>query len=300
MNVLVTGGAGFIGSHLVRALLAKSCNVKVVDDLSASNFSALPRVSDKLTVYRGSVEDQDLLSSLMTDVTHVVHLATRNITVSETDPARAFSVNTGGTANVLRSASRAKRVVFTSTTSVYRDDDLPASESHEPEPRTLYSVSKLAAEACGDLFLDVPLTILRLSNVYGPGQSDSDNPHCGVVGHFMRAAREDRPMLVYGDGEATRDYTYVDDAVAAIVTALEGNRDGVFNVSTGVGTSTLDLSRLVAASAGKTHSVEHRSARSIDVVKHRVVNSQKFRNGFSWAPLVPIEDGLRRTWESWR
>jgi UDP-glucose 4-epimerase len=303
MSILVTGGAGFIGSHLVRALLARSWEVFVMDDFSASDSSSLDGLSGKLNVYGGSVTDPRLLAAVMRhDVTHVVHLATRNITVSETDPAQSFAVNAGGMVGILREAARhhVHRVVFTSTTSVYGDDQMPAFEHYSPKPRTVSSIAKYAAELCGAAS-EVPLNILRLSNVYGPGQSDRANPYCGVIGHFMRAAIADKPMVVYGDGSATRDYTYIDDVIQALVAAIVQEPSGdVFNVSTGQETSTNDLAGMVARVTGKKPAIEHISGRSIDIVKRRVVDSSKFQAAFGWRPSVDLEEGLARTWEWWK
>ena len=300
--VLVTGGAGFIGGRLVEALLARSWEVIVLDDFSASDPSSLDGRAGKLTVYGGSVTDAKLLAVIMRrGVTHVVHLATRNITVSETDPARSFAVNAGGMVAVLREAAKhqVQRVVFTSTASVYGDDRMPAFERYEPKPRTVYSIAKYAAELCGATFPSVPLDILRLSNVYGPGQNDSTNPYCGVVGHLMRAAAAGTPATVYGDGTATRDYTYIDDVVGALAIAMARGTGGVFNVSTGQETSTRDLVGMVARVTGRPLEINHRTARSIDVVARRVVDSSKFRDTFSWRPSVDLEQGLVRTWEWW-
>ena len=303
MSILITGGAGFIGSHLVRALLARSWEVFVMDDFSASDSSSLDGLSGKLNVYGGSVTDTKLLAAVMRHgVTHVAHLATRNITVSETDPARSFAVNAGGMVAILREAAKhqVRRVVFTSTTSVYGDDQMPAFEHYVPKPKTVYSIAKYAAELCGAAAPDVPLDILRLSNVYGPGQNDSANPYCGVIGHFMRAAAAGTPVTIYGDGTATRDYTYIDDVVAALVTTIvQGSGGGVFNVSTGHETSTNDLAAMVAGVTGRPIEISHRAARSIDIVRRRVVDSSKFQAAFSWAPSVDLEHGLSRTWESW-
>lgn len=298
MNILVTGGTGFIGTHLVAALLRNGHGVSVIDDLSASRDTTPPGFR---SFYQWDAANKHALDHVISndEITHIVHLATRNITVSEQDPVAAFSINSGGTAILLKKAKQygIQRVVYTSTSSIY-GDRMPALEEHEPNPRTVYSVSKLAGEMCVRAS-SVPSTILRLSNVYGPGQTPESNPYCGVIGHFMRASVDGSPLVIYGNGEATRDYTYIDDVVHAIVMALHASIDGTFNISTGVETSTNYLSSTVKRVVDRKLMLEWKESRSIDVVPRRVVDSTKFQRSFGWKPYTSLEDGLRKTYDWW-
>lgn len=296
MNILVTGGAGFIGRHLTKALVERGHAVCILDDFSAASPDSLD-----VQIYRGSVVDAELLSALLSKrgISHVFHLATRNITVSETDPVRSFAVNAGGTALLLKQAALCdvQHVVYTSTCSVY-GSMMPAIEDQHPAPRSTYSIAKLAGERCCEVS-PVLSTVLRLSNVYGPGQTDIGNPYCGVIGHFMRAALENKRAIVYGNGSATRDYTYVDDVVRAMLAVLDRPTAGTFNVSTGIETSTSSLLLATTLATGRMLAGTYEPLRSIDIPR-RVVDSQKFRSTFGWEPSVSLATGLAKTWDWWR
>lgn len=302
MSILVTGGAGFIGKRLVRALLAQGVPVCVLDDYSAAPEHAIDRHLPKLRVYKGSVTDERLVDAVLQKncIQHIFHLATRNITRSQMDPVNGFAVNAGGTAVILERAKAhgVRHVIYTSTSSVY-GDRVPATEEDTPAPRTIYSVAKLAGERCCQLS-SMPTTVLRLSNVYGPGQDNVGNPYCGVIGHFMLAASLNRPVVLYGDGTATRDYTYVDDVVEALLTVLHRSKFGTFNVGTGEETSTLELVRLVEKVTKKTLVVERRENRTIDVIPRRVLDARKLCRETNWKPLTSLEAGLALTWDRWR
>lgn len=310
-TVLVTGGTGFIGSRLVAELARRNFRVFVLDDFSASGPDAIDLMAGDITLYGGCVTNRKLTQKLLSfGVSYVVHLATRNITTSQIDPVSAFGVNSGGTFDLLVDAAGAnvRRVVFTSTTSVYDDSVLPMVESGPVNPKTIYSISKRGAEACVPL-VDIPVTMLRLSNVYGPGQTDTSNPYCGVIGHFMRAAMNNQPLTVFGDGKDTRDYTYIDDVVnALILSMLDIKSDGasrdsfsgnVYNIGTGVEVSVSKLAEMVRMVTGMMLPIDHRTPRTIDVIRRRVVDAGLFRKDFGWEPRVTLENGLRNTWEHW-
>lgn len=275
----------------------------MLDDCSASQ----PPSDERVEFHRGSVADIFAVQAAMRGADRVAHLATRNITVSEINPAAAFEVNAGGTLIVMREAARAKvkKVIYTSSVSVHDDLLMPITAHTAINPKTAYSIAKYAGELCRNVVGDLPLTILRLSNVYGPGQSDIANPYCGVVGHFMRASLEGRPLVVHGDGLSTRDYTYVDDAVEAIVASLVSDAAApvdvsAFAVGTGIETSAVGLARMINEVTRRTLPIVHRPERSIDVVRRRVVDAGHFCAHCGWAPSVPLMHGLLRTWEWWR
>ena len=220
-RVLVTGGAGFVGSNVVRRLLELGAEVTVLDNLETGHRETVP---ESVRFVDGSVEDASLLGRLVDETQLILHLAARNIIVSTRNPRDDFSTNVGGTLNVLIAArqSRVERVVYSSSASVYGNSRyLPVNEDDAPNLLSPYAVSKFAGESYCRAFYEsyqLPTSVVRYSNVYGPGQSPS-NPYCGVIGKFFEATRRGQPISIHGDGLQTRDFTYVDDAVEATLLA---------------------------------------------------------------------------------
>jgi UDP-glucose 4-epimerase len=301
-RVLVTGGAGFVGSNLVRRLIGEGARVTVLDDLFTGRLENLPATGFEFE--RGSVTDAALVTRMVAAHEVVFHAAARNIVVSTRNPREDFETNIGGTLNVLLAARDAgtRRVVYTSSTSVYGNPRyLPINEDDRLQLLTPYAVSKLGGENYCMAFYEsygVPATAVRYSNVYGPGQEPS-NPYCGVVAKFIEALFAGRPPLIHGDGEQTRDFTYIDDAVAATVLAATTPRaiGEVFNVGTGVETRVNELAAILVRLVGADVTPEHKDKRDIDNIRRRVVNIEKTRRTLRWVPEVTLEKGLQRTVE---
>lgn len=298
-RILVTGGAGFVGGALVRRLVESDAAVTVLDDCFTGRAETLP--SDVRFV-EGSVTDDGLVSRLVGEADYVFHLAARNIIASTKNPRDDFATNIGGTLNVLLAARSAgvRRVVYTGSTSVYGNPrSIPINEDDAIVPLSPYAVSKLAGEHYCIAFYesyDLPVAVVRYSNVYGIGQRP-DNPYCGVVAKFFDAALAGRPLQIHGDGQQTRDFTYIDDAVeatlrAAIAPRAEGE---VFNVGTGIETTINDLARMVGEALERPVAVVHVDRRDIDNIRRRVVSIEKARRMLRWSPQVTLLDGLRRT-----
>lgn len=303
-RVLVTGGAGFVGSNVVARLAALGARVTVLDNFETGSRTALQALPD-VRVVEGHVEDEDVVRPLVAEAEIVLHLAARNIIVSTRNPRDDFHTNVGGTLAVLLAAreTRPARVVYTSSASVYGNSRyIPVNEDDLPNLLSPYAVSKFAGESYGRAFHEsygVPVSMLRYSNVYGPGQSPS-NPYCGVIAKFFEAARDGRALLVHGDGQQTRDFTYVDDAVeATLLAAVHPRAVGeVFNVGTGFETAINVLAETVRQVSGRAAAaVEHVDRRDIDNIRRRVVNIEKIRRTLNWVPQVTLREGLRRTWE---
>jgi UDP-glucose 4-epimerase len=303
-KILVTGGAGFVGSNVVGHLLRDGASVIVLDDFYTGSEANLPMGHPHLEVVRGSVTDFDLIRETVRHSTIVLHLAARNIIVSTKNPREDYEVNIGGTLNVLLAVKEAgiRRVVYSSSASVYGNPRyLPINEDDATNMLSPYAVSKFAGENYCKAFYEsygLSTAVVRYSNVYGPGQRP-DNPYCGVVAKFFEAAMAGEAPRVHGDGDQTRDFTYIDDAVeATLMAAFSAKAEGqVYNVGTGRETTVNQLARLIIEITGAAVDVVRVDRRDIDNIRRRVVNIEKIRRELRWSPSVTIEQGLRRTHE---
>jgi UDP-glucose 4-epimerase len=297
-RVLVTGGAGFVGSALAQQLIAGGAHVSVLDDFSTGRSEAVPAGG---TIVQGSVTDAETVRALVAEHPWIFHLAARGIVASTHDPREDFETNVRGTLNLLLAAREyhVERVVYASSASIYGNPrTLPINEDDAVVALSPYAVSKHSGEQYCLAFYEsygVPTAIVRYSNVYGPGQRP-DNPFAGVVGKFFAAAAAGMPMAIHGDGQQTRDFTFIDDAVdATLVAGTHPRAEGeVFNVGTGTETSVIELARAIASALGVEPAVEHIDRRDIDNIRRRAVNIEKIRRMLRWSPQVALEAGLRR------
>jgi UDP-glucose 4-epimerase len=302
-KVLVTGGAGFVGSNLVRHLCQSwAADVAVLDDLFTGRLEQL--AGHKFEFVHGSVTDRGLVNELASGKDVIFHLAARNIIASGADPHADLDVNAKGTLNVLQAAEELgiPRVVYTSTASVYGNaPSLPAHEDSRPFFLNFYSVSKYAGESYAQVFAharDVPVGVIRYSNVYGPQQSVK-NPYCGVIGKFIDCALRGEDIVVHGDGEQTRDFTYVDDACAATMLAATDDKavGEVCNVATGVETTINSLAQTIIDLVGSGSQIRHVPSRDIDYILRRVLNVDRANVKLGYQPRTSLRDGLARTIE---
>jgi UDP-glucose 4-epimerase len=304
--VLVTGGAGFVGSRLVRHLLDAQARVTVLDDLSTGRAENLPPREAGLRFVEGSVADPKLAGQLVREAGLVFHAAARNIILSTQNPREDYEVNIGGTLNLLLAAREhgTRRFVYTSSASVYGNPRyLPIAEDDLGiGVLSPYSVSKLAGEYYCRAFYEtygLSTSAVRYSNVYGPGQR-ADNPYCGVVAKFFESARAGEALRIHGDGEQTRDFTYVDDAVDATLRAgLSAKAEGqVYNVGTGRETTVNQLAARILDVTRSRAEVAHVDRRDIDNIRRRVLNIEKIRRELRWVPATTLEQGLQLT-QAW-
>lgn len=300
--MLVTGGLGFVGSHVARRLLAEGAAVTVLDN--GFNGTTQSLAGAPVRVVAGSVTDTDLVRDLVGTADLVFHMAAQSIIASTKSPRADFDSNFTGTLNVLLAMkdrpSEACRMVYTSSASVYGNArHLPVAEEDGYSLLSPYAASKLAGEHYCEAFREaygVRSAIVRYSNVYGPGQT-ARNPYCGVIGKFIENALAGKPILIHGDGEQTRDFTYVDDAVeATLLAALEPAAMGdVFNVGTGTEYSINRVAELILQATGASVPIEHVQRRDIDNIRRRAVQIEKARRRLRWAPNVRLLEGLERT-----
>jgi UDP-glucose 4-epimerase len=222
--------------------------------------------------------------------------------VSTRNPREDYETNIGGTLNVLLAARATgpKRVVYTSSTSVYGNPRyLPINEDDHLSLLTPYSVSKLAGENYCMAFYesyDLPTTAVRYSNIFGPGQ-DPANPYCGVVAKFVESLFAGKPPVIHGDGNQSRDFTFIEDAIEATILAATSDRatGEVFNVGTGVETRVNELAAILIRLIGTPVEPTHTNRRDVDNIRRRVVNIEKTRRALRWVPEITLEEGLRRT-----
>lgn len=302
--VLVTGGAGFVGSNLVRRLITKGARVTVLDDFFSGKLSNLTGLEGRYELVRGTVTDRDLVMDLVSRAGIIFHLAARNIIASTRNPMEDFQTNIGGTLNILMAARehRTERIVYTSSVSVYGNPKyLPINEDDRISLLTPYAVSKYGGEGYCQAFYEsyaLPVAVVRYSNVYGPWQ-DPGNPYCGVIAKFIDKVRAGLPPEIHGDGQQTRDFTYVEDVIeATIVAALSPKAEGeVFNVGTGIETSVKSLANLVAGLYNRKCEPVYIDRRDIDNIRRRVLNIEKIRRLLRWSPSTTLAEGLSKTRE---
>ncbi|WP_207706815.1 NAD-dependent epimerase/dehydratase family protein [Alkaliphilus pronyensis] len=249
-NVLVTGGAGFIGSQLLKRIIPISSNIYIIDDLSTGKREAIPK-SPKITFIEDTITNSVVLERVMPKVEYVFHLACSNIMKSISDFDLDFETNLYGGFQLLKAASKyctnLKRFVYASSTSIYGAADYYPTGEDYYNICLPYSASKFSAEHYCKVYnhmYKMPVSILRLSNVYGPGQTTL-NPYCGVVAKFFEAIYNNEPLIIYGDGRQTRDFTFIEDAISAfVIAAIRKEAIGnVYNVGTGIETSINQLAK---------------------------------------------------------
>ena len=298
-KITITGGAGFIGSNLAEELTGKN-EVTVFDDLSTGNMGNIAGLDVKLI--RGSITDSGALKSAFAGTDYVFHLAARrSVPRSRREPILVNAVNVTGTLNVLVAARDAgvKKVVFAASSSAYGDTPtLPKVETMAPNPLSPYAITKLTGELYCRVFNDVyrlPTVALRYFNVYGPRQ-DPDSEYAAVIPKFVRALKAGHPPVIFGDGEQTRDFTYVGDAVRGTILAAElsGAYGNVVNISVGKRITLNGLSRKLGELTGRADiKTQHASPRDGDV-RHSLADITLASESLGYEPAHSIDEGLGR------
>ncbi len=309
-GVCVTGGAGFIGGHLIDALYSFGARIRVIDDLSNSTPQHLDTLIDaepeRVRFHHASVLDDDALTDAMQECQTVFHLAAvGSVPRSIEHPQRSWSVNATGTLRVLEAAKRAKahRVVYAASSSAYGEQpELPKVETQVPQPLSPYAASKLAAEHLCHVWAHcygLSTASLRYFNVFGPRQP-SDSPYSAVVAAFARRLLTGEAPIILGDGTQSRDFTFVSNAVLATLLAGATSRPlkgEVINVGTGRRTTVSDLAVLMSQACGVPHiRPVHQAGRAGDV-KHSLADIGRARQLLTYEPFAKLEDGLTETVE---
>jgi len=301
-KALVTGGAGFIGSHLVEALLSSGCRVAVLDNLSGGSLANLETVKDRIEFYKNDIRQLDVLTSIAQGCDVIFHLAAV-VAVQQTirDPVESAMVNDIGTVNVLEAARRNKlqRFVLASSCAVYGDDpQLPKKETMTPMPASPYAVHKLSAEHYARIYGEIfglKTASLRFFNVFGPRQ-DPSSPYSGVISIFMTRAISSQAPVIYGDGNQSRDFVYVKDVVKALMLAANSQDSAgkVFNIGTGSHVTINRLWELIASLAGQSLVPDYEPARAGDIL-HSVASIQLAEALLDFKTDFSLEQGLAAT-----
>ncbi len=311
-RVLVTGGAGFIGSHLAEELARRGYQVIILDDLSTGkmeNIAGLINSTNSINsitpqtrgveFIRGSITNPPLLQKLFQDIDYVFHQAAiPSVPRSIENPSASHEANITGTLNVLLAArdKSVKKVIYASSSSVYGDTPtLPKREDMPPNPQSPYAITKLASEYYCRVFQQVyglPTACLRYFNVYGPRQ-DPNSQYAAVIPKFIQGVLENKSPIIFGDGEQTRDFTFIKDVVEANILAAESDATGIFNIGRSENISINRLAELIIGLVGNSVELIHSKPMPGDV-KHSLADISKAKT-FGYNPKYSLEEGLRET-----
>lgn len=304
MRYLVTGGAGFIGSNIVDELLRRGHNVTVLDDFSSGKEENLSHALAKIRLIRGNICDLEAAREACEGADYVLHLAARtSVPRSVKDPIETNHVNIDGTLNILVAArdAQVRRVVYAASSAAYGETPtLPKTESMPPDPISPYGVSKLVGEMYAKVFgrsYGLENVSIRFFNVFGPRQ-DPSSQYSGVLSRFILAMLEGSAPVIYGDGEQSRDFTYVDNVVDISLRACEapGVSGKVFNGGTGARISLNDVLRVLGDIIGSPVRARYDPPRPGDIL-HSQADIRLAGEFLGYSPRVAFEEGLHRTWK---
>ncbi len=305
MKYLVTGGAGFIGSHIAEALVSRGDSVTILDNLSTGRLGNLHPFEDKLQFVQGDIRDAELVRKVTRDVDVIFHeAAIASVAKSVEDPVETDAVNIGGTVSVLTAAkeNKVKKVVFASSAAVYGDDPkLPKREKMTPQPMSPYAFHKLAGEYYLQLFhrlYGLQAVALRYFNIFGPRQ-DPSSEYSGVISIFLNRFKRDVDYTIYGDGEQSRDFVYVTDVVRANLAAAAADFDyvPVINVAGNRSNTLLNLADALQEIAGSTRKPQFGPERLGDI-KHSRADNSRLKTLLGVTPEVGFREGLQKLWQA--
>ena len=297
MKILVTGGAGYIGKHLVKNLI-KNNQVLVYDNLSNSSDKDRISLVDKgVKFLKGDILDYDVLCEFSKDVNVVIHLAAMiNVNESVINPEFTKKVNVDGTVNVLKCCikNKIKKIIFASSAAVYGDSkEIPINENSTTNPQSPYGQSKLDAEkiivkTCQENNIDH--IIFRMFNVYGKGQNTQ---YAGVITKFLENIRDDKPLVIYGDGEQTRDFVSINDVVEAFDCATKLHKNGKYNIASGKSLSINELAQIMFEAFGKKLEIKHKEMKK-DEIKYSVADVSLTKNELGFVAKKSLKEELSK------
>ncbi|MDF2936144.1 MAG: NAD-dependent epimerase/dehydratase [Paenibacillaceae bacterium] len=301
MKAVVTGGAGFIGSHLAKELLERQWEVHVIDDLSTGHTSKVPHGAALHILDIRQPEVEERIAAIRPDI--VFHLAAQaDVQRSIKEPDTDAAINITGTARILKAclSAQVRKLIFSSTSAVYGELSKDRiTEEDSPQPISFYGMSKWAGEQYLEVFRRLhgfPYTVLRYGNVYGPGQTAKGEG--GVIALFMEKLVKKEPLRIHGDGGQTRDFIYVKDVVAANLAAVDAGDGDTIQISTGNTTSVNQIARLLQELHPDHVQVEYGPARPGDI-RHSCLANAKAQEQLHWQPAVTFRQGLAETYRHW-
>jgi nucleoside-diphosphate-sugar epimerase len=299
---LVTGGAGFIGSHIVHRLVRDGQSVRVLDNLATGHLESLDDVRSQIDFVNGDIRDEATVRAAMRGVRVILHHAAQpSVPLSVEDPVGTYAVNLGGTMNLLNAAREfgAQRFVLASTSAIYGDDPTsPKMETQFPRPISPYASSKLAAEHLCAVYhrcYGLESVALRYFNVFGPGQ-DPNSAYAAVIPRMIELLQRGELPIIYGDGEQTRDFIFVEDVVEANLRAAVASVEpgGIFNIASGRPTSLNDLLRALSGQFGVAPTADYQPERVGDI-RHSLAEASKASAELGFTARTTLVDGLART-----
>jgi len=304
MTSLITGGAGFIGSNLAHALVDAGENIRILDDLSNGSLTNLPQDNEKITFIEGSITDSRIIEDAIKGCKWIFHQAAEiSVPDSILHPQKTHQTNVEGTLNVLEAARKhdVGRVVLASSAAVYGDNPaLPKTEESSLDPQSPYAESKIQNEADAKRYFQeygLETICLRYFNVYGPNQNPTSQ-YSGVISKFMECALKTTPPTVYGSGEQTRDFVFVDDVVSANILAANKKKAAgeIFNIATGTEISILDLWHEISRIANCDESISFAPRREGDILQS-IASIEKAKHILGYSPQCSLTEGLKKTME---